>query len=249
MNRKLVGSRAEARREKRELSGETAFTLIELLVVIAIIAILAAMLLPALSRAKAQAQSTKCKSNLRQMGIALQMYLDDKRFYPNGLPDPPDKEWYDSLAPYLGLSWTNRGTHCPAYLGQVDWYSGSYSYNVGGTGSASLGLSRISESQIKVPSEMFAVADSRIVSGSYTLKIPPSGQLTMEWTGFEGFPLMPYDFGNGPAREQQRLRHGNGFNFLYCDGHVGLVRRTYFSNRTKSWQNWNNDHEPHQETW
>jgi prepilin-type N-terminal cleavage/methylation domain-containing protein len=51
MNRKLAGSRAVARWEKRAGTGETAFTLIELLVVIAVIAILAALLLPALNRA------------------------------------------------------------------------------------------------------------------------------------------------------------------------------------------------------
>ncbi len=62
------------------------FTLVELLVVIAIIALLAALLLPALAHARKAAQSAHCKSNLRQLGLGLNMYADDYGEYPGGAP-------------------------------------------------------------------------------------------------------------------------------------------------------------------
>jgi prepilin-type N-terminal cleavage/methylation domain-containing protein len=78
-----------------------AFTLIELLVVIAIIAILAAMLLPALARAKQAAQMTKCRNNLHQIGIGLHLYLDENRVtfppFDSGLPPPGGRNFSSAL--------------------------------------------------------------------------------------------------------------------------------------------------------
>ena len=218
--------------------------------VIAIIGILAALLLPVLSKAKAQAESVGCKNRLRQIGLALSIYVSDQGRYPS-LMGKHTNTWADALSPATPRNWTNHSWHCPTYLASKgvvifsikDLWT-SYAYN--GTGifdgpwdsdKFQLGLGTRpryskSEREVLVPSAMYTVADARTIEGR---------------PGILGyFNMRPYLL--LPFRESGPL-HGQGYNILFGDGHVALVKRSDYLFPPRSARNWNRDNHPHPEAW
>ena len=215
------------------------FTLIELLVVIAIIAILAAMLLPALSKAKEKARSINCMSNIKQMALGYNMYAEDNsdvivtlylfKVAPPGAFFPGDVTWWvDLLRPYLQ---TTNLIRCPSVQKSQFGIAASHPELT------NWDQNRAKLVKIKRPVETIPFADAGLIANLAEKDpdkwVETSGQEFLYWRT----PVNTGYYSSDPERPVNR--HNGRCNTGYVDGHaqaikVSLIGLQYFPGKDGS---------------
>jgi prepilin-type N-terminal cleavage/methylation domain-containing protein/prepilin-type processing-associated H-X9-DG protein len=218
------------------------FTLIELLVVIAIIAILAAILFPVFAQAREKARQTTCFSNLRQLGLAVTMYVTDNEAYPmhSSLSNvSPRTRWPDYLLPYVK---NEKLFMCPSappdlfrkpFAHNQNAFYGGYGYNFQYLGNNRFPFAA-PDAAVQVPASTIAVADTLGCgydagvrnAGNYVVDPPLAsargsrpGSADNQYYGAGG-----ECGGQWGCRAVPAERHQGRINVAFCDGHAKSMK-------------------------
>ncbi len=214
---------------KRQHSQSAAFTLIEILVVLAIVGIIAAILVPVLLGVREKGRRTECLSNMRQINVALVMYVQDADgLFPLRGQDGPARspEWDDALLPYARSASVFRCPDClipPDALsasGTPDNIANGYAFNASLSG-ATLGP-RTATAEVMVPFPATTVSFCEV---SFRTGTVPGGTTVSNINDTDA-PDTGDDLSDGEKvfGLSGAVRHQGGSDYGFVDGHVRWYR-------------------------